>query len=40
MEPEVELDFFDIVKDFNEMEIKYLINPSLEAFPNSPGRNL
>ena len=25
MEPEVELDFFDIVKDFNEMGIKYLI---------------
>jgi hypothetical protein len=25
MEPEVELDFFDIVKDFNKMGIKYLI---------------
>ena len=25
MEPEVELDFFDIVKDFNRMGIKYLI---------------
>jgi len=25
MEPEVEVDFFDIVKDFNRMEIRYLI---------------
>lgn len=25
MEPEVELDFFDIVKDFNRMGIRYLI---------------
>ena len=25
MEPEVELDFFDLIKDFNEMGIKYLI---------------
>ena len=25
MEPEVELDFFDIIKDFNRMEIKHLI---------------
>jgi len=25
MEPEVELDFFDIVKDFNRMAIRYLI---------------
>jgi hypothetical protein len=25
MEPEIELDFFDIIKDLNRMGIKYLI---------------